>query len=226
MKLIAALSSILFFTGAAFAQQTEPFHRAEEDREIIYWLLSPETHQFSFSHDFNIDLAGQKYAHSFVRKGSTVSEDVTFIDLDTGKHLKTEKVTGKDVNKLGYYPEQTDPNDVVVQGELLKPVPEGGSVRIRVKETYTDADRYYLDKNGEFVWDRTFGRPRNVMVLPPGWMLVSSSFPVMVSEDKDGRITLVLNNPRNDELHVVVRGKLRPGTKNSDGAATQTKPKQ
>ena len=222
MKTVVSLFVFLLFASAASAQETEPFHRAEEDREIIYWLLPPETHQFGFSHDFNIDHPGQKYAHSFVRKGSTVSEDITFIDLDTGKRLKTEKVTGKDVNKLGYYPEQTDPDDVVVQGELLNPVPEGGSVRIRVKETYTDADRYYLDKNGEFVWDRTFGRPRNVMVLPAGWMLVSSSFPVMVSEDKDGRIMLVLNNPRNDELHVIVRGKLRPGNAN----ATQTKPGQ
>jgi hypothetical protein len=210
MKILASLLGCLFFAGFALAQEEESFHRAEQDREIIYWLLAPDTHQFSFSHDFNIDRVGQKYAHSFVRKGSTVSDDITFIDLDTGKPLKTEKVTGKDVNKLGYYPEQTDPEDIVVQGELLNPVPEGGSVRIRVKETYTDADRYYLDKNGEFVWDRTFGRPRNAMVLPQGWMLVSCSFPVIVSEDEKSRITLELNNPRNDELHVVLRGKPRP----------------
>src|SRR5262245_9904874 len=186
----ACLLISLFFATMLFAQEEEPFHRAEQDREIIYWLHSPETHQFSFSHDFNITRAGQKYAHSFVRKGSTVSDDITFIDLDTGKKLKTEKVTGKDVNQLGYYPEPTDAEDVVVQGELIAPVPEGGTVRIRVKETYTDAERYYLDKNGQFVWDRTFGRPRNIMVLPAGWMLVSCSFPAIVSEDKDGRISL------------------------------------
>lgn len=211
MKIFSLAIGCMLFAMSALAQEEEPFHRAEQDREIIYWLLAPDTHQFSFSHDFNIDRPGQKYAHSFVRKGSTVSDDIVFIDLDTGKHLKTEKVTGKDVNKLGYYLEPTDPEDIVVQGELLRPVQESGSVRIRVKETYTDAERYYLDKNGEFVWDRTFGRPRNLMVLPAGWMLVSCSFPAIVSEDKEGRITLELNNPRNDELHVVVRGKRRPG---------------
>jgi hypothetical protein len=92
----------------------------------------------------------------------------------------------------------------------LNPVPDGGSVRIRVKETYTDAERYYLDKNGEFVWDRTFGRPRNIIVLPEGWMLVSCSFPAIIAEDEKGRITVELNNSHNDELHIVLRGKLRP----------------
>lgn len=201
---------LMFVASFTFSQEEESFHRAEQDREIIYWLHAPETHQFSFSHDFNIVRPGQKYAHSFVRKGSTVTDDITFIDLDTGKRLKTQKVTGKDVNELGYYPDPTDAGDVVVQGELLAPVPNGGSIRIRVKETYTDAERYYVDKNGEFVWDRTFGRPRNVMVLPSGWMLVSCSFPSIISEDKEGRIVVELNNPHNDELHVVLRGKLRP----------------
>lgn len=194
----------------AWTQESQPFHRAEEDREIIYWLLEPETHQFRFSHDFNITRAGQKFAHSFVRKGSTVSEkDITFIDLDSGKKLKVKKTTGKDVNALGYYPEKTDDLDVVVEGELLKPVPEGGSVRIRVMETYTDAERYYVDKNGQLVWDRTFGRPRNVITLPKGWMIVSCSYPSLIGQDEEGRITLQLNNPRADELHVVLRARKR-----------------
>ena len=200
---------LLFFATAVFAQQTEPFHRAEDDKEITYWMLNPETHQFRFSHDFNITRAGQKFAHSFVRKGSTVSEDVTFIDLDSGKHLKTHKTTGKEVNALGYYPEKTDDEDIVVEGELLSPVAEGGSVRIRVLETYTDADRYYVDKNSELAWDRTFGRSRNILKLPPGWMLVSCSVPVIVTEDDHGLITLQMTNSRNDELHIVVRAKMR-----------------
>ena len=48
--------SLLFVIPAfqCIAQEAAPFHRAEEDREIIYWLLDPSTHQFRFSHDFNI----------------------------------------------------------------------------------------------------------------------------------------------------------------------------
>ena len=201
------ISCFLVFSNTVIAQQEEPFHRAESDREIIYWLLPPDTHQFRFSHDFNITKAGQKHAHSFVRKGSTVSDDITFIDLDSGKKLSTRKTTGKAVNELEYYPEKVEPDSVVVEGDLFNPVPEKGSVRIRVMETYTDAERYFVDKNGELVWDRTFGRPRNTMVLPQGWQLTSCSTPAIVSEDKEGRIVLQLNNPRSDELHVVVRAR-------------------
>ncbi len=200
---------IVMLLGEFLFAQEEPFHRADDDREIIYWLLEPSTHQFRFSHDFNIVRSGQKYAHSFVRKGSVVSDDITFIDLDSGKKLATKKVTGKEVNALGYYQEKTEETDVVVQGELLQPVPSGGSVRIRVMETYTDGERYYLDANGELVWDRTFGRPRNILTLPPGWMLKSCNVPARIGEDKEGRIYLVLDNPRKDELHIVLRA-VRP----------------
>ena len=199
---------VVFLSCVAFAQE-ESFHRAEDDREITYWLLEPSTHQFRFSHDFTISRAGQKHAHSFVRKGSTVSDDITFIDLDTGKQLKTRKTTGKAVNALGYYPDKTDDDDVVVEGELIAPVPENGTVRIRVIETYTDAERYFIDQNGELVWDRTFGRSRNQMKLPKGWMLVSCNVPAIISEDQDKLITLRLTNPRNDELHVYIKARKR-----------------
>jgi hypothetical protein len=212
MKLFPFLASCLILVvGASIgsARQTEPFHRAEDDREITYWLLDPSTHQFRFSHDLNITKQGQKHAHSFVRKGSTVSDDIVFIDLDTGKRLKTTKTTGKAVNALGYYPERAEEDDVVVEGELINPVIAGGSVRIRVSETYTDAARYFVDKNGELVWDRTFGRSRNVMKLPEGWMLVSCNVPAIISEDDQGLLTLRLTNSRNDELHVIVRARKR-----------------
>ena len=208
MKWIGACL-LLLFAAVLYAQETEPFHRAEDDKEITYWMLDPQTHQFRFSHDFNITRAGQKFAHSFVRKGSTVSDDITFIDLDTGKRLKIHKTTGKAVNALGYYPEKSDDDDVVVEGELLSPVSESGSARIRVMETYTDAERYYVDKNGELVWDRTFGRSRNILKLPAGWMLVSCNFPVIISEDEHGLITLRMTNSRNDELHIIVRARKR-----------------
>lgn len=202
-----ALLFLLFVFPSLSTAQEEPFHRAEDDREITYWLLEPSTHQFRFSHDFNIVKAGQKHAHSFVRKGSTVSDDITFMDLDTGKRLQTRKTTGKEVNALGYYTEKSENDDVVVEGELLTPVPPGGSVRIRVMETYTDAERYFVDKNGELVWDRTFGRSRNDMKLPRGWMLVSCNTPAIILQDEQGLITLRFTNPRNDELHVIVRAR-------------------
>ena len=134
------------------------FHRAEQDREIRYWLTDPETHQFKISHDFTITRVGQASAHSFVRKGSTVNEDAKMYNLDTGEALITKSVTGKSVNALGYYPTPTEDDSVVVQGDLPKAVAEGESVRIRCVESYVDPAGYFV-KDGELVWTRTLGRP-------------------------------------------------------------------
>ena len=181
------------------------FHRAEQDREIHYWLLDPDSHQFKISHDFTVSLAGQKYVHSFVRKGSVVTKSVV-IDLNTGKELETYNVTGKSVNALGYYPEPTDPESVVVQGNLDHALAEGESVRVRVIETYTDPVGYRIDGN-ELVWDRTLGRPYNDVTLPQGWMLTSTSVPAIISMDAEGRLVCRYTNPRNDEIHVVIKAK-------------------
>jgi hypothetical protein len=197
----------LFFVAAA-AQQ-ESFHRAEQDREISYWLLEPSTHRFRISHDFTVTRVGQKSVHSFVRKGSTVSPDAKMIDLDTGKPLKTSAVSGKDVNALGYYPEPVDPESVVVQGDLEHPVAEGQSTRIRVQETYTDPVGYVL-QDGELVWTRTLGRPLNYVTLPAGWMLTSVNTPAVVSLDEEGRIKLRFTNTRNGDLAIVIKARKRP----------------
>lgn len=196
--------ALLLFPALLLAQ----FHRAEQDREISYWLLAPETHQFKISHDFTITRPGQKYAHSFVRKGSKVSPDTVVIDVDTGATLKTSLVSGKQVNALGYYPESTEPDSVVVQAELSEPVREGTSTRVRVIETYTDPSGFRLD-NGELVWERTLGRPINFVTLPDGWKLSSVTPAAVVSEDAEGRIRLRLINIRSDELKVAIRARRR-----------------
>jgi hypothetical protein len=184
------------------------FHRAEQDREIRYWLLDPASHQFRISHDFTIARVGQKSAHSFVRKGSTVAADAQMYNLDTGEKLPTKNVTGKSVNDLGYYPTPTEPDSVVVQGDLPKPVGEGETVRIRCEESYTDPEGY-LVKNGELVWTRALGRPLNYVTLPAGWMLTSLNSPAVVTLDDEGRVTLRFTNIRNDNLAVTIRARKR-----------------
>jgi len=184
------------------------FHRAEQDREIRYWLLDPSTSEFRISHDFTVTRVGQKSVHSFVRKGSTVSPDAKMFDLDTGEPLHTHTVSGKEVNALGYYPTPTDPESVVVQGDLPKAVGEGESVRVRVEESYTDPVGYKLE-NGELVWSRTLGRPLNYVTLPAGWTLVSVNTPGVITLDSEGRVTLRFTNIRNDELAVTIRARKR-----------------
>lgn len=200
MKRIVLLCAALALPLAA----QESFHRAEQDREIRYWLLDPATHQFRISHDFTVTRAGQASVHSFVRKGSVVAPDATMIDLDTGHTLKTHAVSGKEVNALGYYPQPADPDSVVVQGDLEAPVAPGRSTRIRVQETYTDSVGYAVE-NGELSWKRTLGRPVNYVTLPPGWMLVSVNTPATIALDREGRVELRFVNIRNDELSVAIR---------------------
>jgi hypothetical protein len=184
----------------------ESFHRAEQDREITYWLLDPASHQFRISHDFTVTRVGQKSVHSFVRKGSVVSPDAKMFDLDTGAALVTHNVAGKDVNALGYYPNKVEPDSVAVQGDLPNAIGEGQSVRVRVQETYTDPVGYGLE-NAELLWKRTLGRPFNDVILPAGWMLVSVNTPALISLDAEGPVKLRFTNVRNDELSVVIRAK-------------------
>jgi hypothetical protein len=207
-RLVLAGRAILAVVAAGFALPAPAqFHRAEQDREITYWLLPPETHQFRISHDFTVTREGQKSVHSFVRKGSTV-EGAKVYDLDTGLELPTANRSGKDVNALGYYPEPAEDDSVVVEAELRKPIAAGESVRVRVVETYTDAERYYV-KDGELVWDRTLGRPFDQVVLPAGFRLTAVSVPAIVSLDAEGRIVCRFTNPRNDEIHVVLKARTR-----------------
>lgn len=182
-------------------------HRSEQTREITYWMLEPSTHQFRISHDFTVDTPGQQYVHSFVRAGSTVSEAEVW-DIDAGTKLETTNVTGADVNALGFYPNRYDDDMAVVQSELLAAVGEGESTRVRVIETYTDEERYYMDGE-ELVWDRSLGRPYNTVKLPEGWMLTGVSVPAIVSEDNDGLVSLRFINIRNDSIQVVIRAKRR-----------------
>jgi hypothetical protein len=90
----------------------------------------------------------------------------------------------------------------------FKPVAPGASVRLRISETYADASRYGL-RGEELVWDRSLGRPRNAVVLPAGFYLTASSVPAVVSQTEDGRIRLDLENPRNDELAVLIKARRR-----------------
>ena len=184
------------------------FHRAEQDREIRYWLLDPASHQFRISHDFTIARTGQKSAHSFVRKGSTVAADAQMYNLDTGEKLPTKNVSGKSVNDLGYYPTPAEADSVVVQGDLPTPLGEGETVRIRCEESYTDPEGYTV-QNGELVWTRTLGRPLNYVTLPAGWMLTSLNSPAIVTLDAEGRVTLRFTNIRNDNLAVTIRARKR-----------------
>lgn len=184
------------------------YHRAEQDREIRYWLLEPGTHQFRISHDFTVDRVGQASVHSFVRKGSEVRPDSKITLLDTGEALRTHIVSGKDVNALGYYGEKHEADEVVVQGDLPGPIQKGQTARVRVEETYTDPVGYAM-KGEELEWTRTLGRPLNFVTLPEGWRLTAVNTPAVVTVDREGRVTLRFTNTHPGDLAVTIRARKR-----------------
>ena len=138
-----------------------------------------------------------------VRTGSVV-RDPGGRDLDTGAALRPQVLKGEAITQAGV----REPGLVVTpEAEVVvfhyAPVPPGGSKRLRMSETYVDADRYRVE-NGELVWRRSFGRAHNVVVLPAGWALSASSIPTTVSTQTDGRVRLEFTNPRPDEIDTLV----------------------
>lgn len=179
--------------------------RAHQDREIVYFPNDPATHSFSLYHDYTESRPGVGHYFNVVRAGSSVSNPSAVL-LDTGEVLKVETLNGAELKKRGLDAGEpvTDTTQIVVVA--FPAVKQGQSVRLRITETYTDANRYLLEGD-ELVWDRAFGRPRNAVVLPAGWTVVASSIPAVVSQDADGRQRLYFENGRNDEIEALIRAR-------------------
>lgn len=210
MRALLAAAPLLLAAASAGAQSSEAerlSERARQDREIVYFLQQPETHAFDLDHDYTEARPGVDRYYNVVRQGSTASNPRGVV-LDTGEALGVETLKGQALLQAGVDvgDELTPDADVIVF--RFPPAAKGGSVRLRISETYTDPGRYGL-RDGELAWDRTFSRPRNAVVLPAGWYLTASSIPATLSETTDGRIRLDFENPRNDEIAVLLRARRR-----------------
>jgi len=181
--------------------------RARQDREIVYFLQQPDTHAFALYHDYTEWRAGVGAYYNVVRAGSRASSPAARL-LDTGEALKVETLKGSELiaakADVGE-PIAPETEVVVIRFPAVQP---GQSVRLRISETYIDAGRYYMSGD-EFVWDRSLGRPRNAVVLPAGWYLTACSIPAVVAMTDDGRVRLDLDNPRTDEIAVLLTGRKR-----------------
>jgi hypothetical protein len=184
-----------------------PPERAFQDREIMYFLQQPETHAFRLYHDYTETREGIDRYVNVVRRGSTVTNPSATV-LDTGEKLQVETLKGDALTKgkidIGE-PVQPDSEAVVIRFPAVK---KGQSIRIRIEETYVDAGRYGTIGD-ELVWHRSFGRPRNDVVLPEGWYLTASAIPAVVTQEEDGRIRLSFSNPRPDSIEVYLKARRR-----------------
>jgi hypothetical protein len=201
--------------------------RAHQDRTIVYFLRQPESHSFDLYHDYTEARAGADKYLNVVRKGSASSAP-SARNLDTGEALRVETLRGEALRHAGLDAAELRevaggsggapasvatvadiPYDTEVVIAHFEPVRPGESVRLRIAETYTDPRSYRLDGD-VLVFDRTFGRPRNAVVLPAGWSLAASAIPATVTETADGRIRLDFVNPRPDDIAVLIEARRRP----------------
>ena len=209
--IIVSLSVLLYgLCLIVRAQNQNPpvTERAYQDREILYELQAPESHAFRISHDYTVRKPGERYYFNVVRAGSHVT-DPESIDLDTGERLKWEIISGKQATarKLPIGEAVKDDSEIVVT-YLANPLEPGTTNRIRLMETYVDPKSLYVDGE-ELVWDRSFGRLRNTVVLPAGWYLTTLLSPGTIQTLPDGRVSIYVVNPRNDDVRVYFRARRR-----------------
>ena len=184
--------------------------RAHQDRDIVYFLQQPETHAFNLYHDYTENRAGVNGYANVVREGSIASHPSASI-LDTGEQLKALEMSGAEMiaSKINVG-ETVAPaaRVVVIPFTTLK---EGQTLRLRIAETYTAPLSYRLDGD-ELVFDRSLGRPRNAVVLPPGWYCTFSAVPAAVNQLPDGTVRLDYWDDRPEPIDVLLKGRRRIST--------------
>lgn len=211
MRTSAAIGAFLFAAIAVGQERRDNrlTERAHQDRDIVYFLQQPDTHSFDLYHDYTESRPGTDKYVNVVRKGSRASKPSAKI-LDTGETLKAETLRGDEITKASLdigEPVVADSEAVVIR---FPAVAKGRSVRLRISETYTDEKSYRVEGD-TLIFDRSFGRPHNAVVLPAGWYLTASAIPATVSETPDGRIRLDFVNPRPDEIAVLIKARRRRG---------------
>src|SRR5215467_6866069 len=161
------------------------------DTYTRYELLAPETHQFKIYYEVTETRVGSKYHYNPIREGSEASDE-SVIDAATGKPLKFEVVTAAQAKV-------DDPNvrlgndSQYIRVHLEHPVPALGEYRVIIIKTYKD-DKSYYTEGDTIVYKRPLGIPRDSVVLPAGYEIVSCSVATQVMTQQDGRLKLAFVN--------------------------------
>ncbi len=169
------------------------------DEFTVYELLAPATHSFDIIYDVTQGRQGAAYFFNPIRPGSIAANE-RVVDRATGRPLEWQIVDGRAA---------TADDAQFLRVKLLHPVAQGAEALIRIYKTYTDPPSYY-ETAGGFVFDRPLGIQRNMVVLPPGYELVGSASPGIVSTEADGRVRISFLNDRDDPLPVRITGRKLP----------------
>jgi hypothetical protein len=184
------------------------------DTYTRYELLAPESHQFKIYYEVTETRPGAKFHFNAIREGSEATDE-SVIDLATGKPLKFEVVTGTRAaeasgSKTNPQAERFNPTSKYIQVHLAHPVPARGEYRLAIIKTYKD-DKSYYSEGDAIVLKRALGIPRDSVVLPAGYEIISSSVATQVLSQSDGRLKLAFVNPGSGgQLEVTIKARRLP----------------
>ncbi len=190
------------------------------DTYTRYELLAPESHQFKIYYEVTETRPGAKYHFNAIREGAEASDE-SVTDSATGKPLKFEVVTGAQACEASAdkspTAERFNSSSKYIQVYLAHPVPARGEYRLTIIKTYKDDKSYYTEGDA-IVFKRPLGIPRNSVVLPAGYEIVSCSVAAQVLSEKDGRLKLAFVNPGSGgQLEVTIKaGKLPASAKRAE----------
>jgi hypothetical protein len=205
----------------ALLSATTPAQFISSDTYTRYELLAPGSHQFKIYYEVTETRAGAKFHFNPIREGSEASDE-SVIDLATGKPLKFEVVTGAEAAKAsgdGAQGERFNPTAKYIKVNLAHPVSARGEYRLAIIKTYKDDKSYYTEGDA-IVFKRQLGIPRNSVVLPPGYEIVSSSVATQVLMDGEGRLKLAFVNPGSGgQLEVTIKARRLPAANKKTEAA-------
>src|ERR1043166_9830759 len=184
-------TTLLFVIFAGCRVATAQF--ISGDTYTRYELLAPETHQFKIYYEVTETRAGARFHFNEIREGSEASDE-SVIDMASGKPLKFEVVTGAQAKVDA--PEQNFPaNAHYIKVILEHPVPAGGEYRLAIIKTYKD-DKSYYSEGDLIIYKRPLGIPRDSVVLPAGYEIVSCSVATQVLKEADWRLKLAFVKDR------------------------------
>jgi hypothetical protein len=178
------------------------------DEMTVYVLLAPDSHQFAIRYDVSATEQGSKVFFNIIRPGSEATDEKV-LDRASGKELTFVMTDGKEARASGQADPTITDDTRFIKIVLPHPVPKDGEYRLRIYKTYKDAKSYYSEGD-RIIFDRSLGVKRNIILLPKSYELISSSVPVIVSTEQDGRVKVSMVNDRNDELGVKIVGRKLP----------------
>jgi len=214
--LFRAAAPVLLVALCSVFQTAAPAQFISADTYTRYELLAPESHQFKIYYEVTQTRPGARFYFNPIREGSEASDE-SVTDPATGKPLKFEVVTGAQA-KTDEPGESFNPAGKYIKIYLAHPVPNTGEYRLIIIKTYRDEKSYYQEGD-LIVFKRSLSIPRNSVVLPAGFEIVSTSVATQLIAEPDGRLKLAFVNPGSGgPLEVTIKARWLPGRAAAKGS--------